>query len=132
MLRTSATATALVGLLPLLVATPAQAGVAGGHTDAADGKLRHGCHGYAFTYAVTTPYDDWTLETEVVDPRGRSVASHAFIGPSDPSQGTGRYTLCRWATRAGQFTIRGKLTWYDGPEGVEVSLPASTFRLRRP
>jgi hypothetical protein len=131
MLRTS-TATALAGLLPLFVAAPAQAAVAGGHTDAPDGTLRRGCHSYAFTYAVTTPYDDWTLETEVVDPRGRSVASHAFLGPADPSQGTARYTLCKWATRAGQFTIRGKLTWYDGAEGVEVSLPPSTFRLRRP
>ena len=130
MLRTSSTA--LAGLLPLLVAAPAQADVAGGHTAAPDGTLRRGCHAYAFTYAVTTPYDDWTLETEVVDPGGRSVASHAFLGPSDAQQGTGRYTLCRWATRAGRFTVRAKLTWYDGPEGVVVRLPDATFRLRRP
>lgn len=130
MLRTAAIA--LVGLFVLLLAAPARADVAGGHTDAADGRLRRGCHTYSFTYAVSTPYDDWTLETEVVDPRGRSIAAHAFIGPSDPQQGGGRFTLCKWATRAGLFTIRGKLTWYDGPEGVVVRLPLSSFRLRRP
>ena len=104
----------------------------GGHTAARNATLRKGCRRYRFSYAVSTPYDDWTLETSVVDPRGKGVASGALIGPSDPRSGEIDYTLCRRATKAGRFTITGKLISYDGTEETVVQLPASTFRLRRP
>jgi hypothetical protein len=103
----------------------------GGSTHARDRVLRRGCRPYHFSYAVSTPYDDWTLETTVVDPRGKGVASGALIGPSDPRTGEIGYTLCRRATTSGRFTITGKLISYDGMEETVVQLPTSTFRLRR-
>jgi hypothetical protein len=109
-----------------------ETGEVGGQTQARDGVLRKGCRPHRFSYAVSTPYDDWTLETSVVDPRGKAVASGALIGPSDPRSGELGYTLCRRATKAGRFTITGKLISYDGYEETVVHLPASTFRLRRP
>jgi hypothetical protein len=122
-----------VGILsPTPDQPPEAAGQVGGHTAARDGVLRKGCRRYRFSYAVSTPYDDWTLETSVVDPRGKGVASGALIGPSDPRSGALGYTLCRRATKAGRFTITGKLISYDGMEETVVQLPVSTFRLRRP
>ena len=136
-----ATATlALSGLLPipgLPPPTPESDPHAGeqqvsGRTWAHDGVLRKGCHRYRFSYAVSTPYDDWTLETSVVDRRGKAVGSGALIAPSDPRSGELTYTLCRWATKPGRFTVTGRLTSYDGTEETVVMLPESTFRLRRP
>lgn len=122
----------LLGLAAVGTTAPAGASEVGGSVQATDGKLRRGCHTYSFDYAVQTPYDDWSLETTVVDPRGEGVASHAFLGPSDPKAQRATYRLCRWATRPGRFTVRAKLVAYDDPsEGTEVLLPEATFRLRR-
>ncbi|WP_107772899.1 hypothetical protein [Nocardioides sediminis] len=122
----------LLGLLGLGSTTPAGASEVGGSVHAADDKLRRGCHTYSFDYTVRTPFDDWSLETTVVDPRGEGVASHAFLGPYDPQAQRAAYRLCRWATRPGRFTVRAKLVAYDDPsEGTEVLLPEATFRLRR-
>jgi hypothetical protein len=116
----------------LTVGAPAGAVEAGGSLQAADGVLRRGCHTYSFVYAVQTPYDDWMLETSVRDPRGRGVASQAFLGPYDPRSQRVTYRLCRWATRPGRFTITGKLVAYDAPDhGTTVQLPVGSFRLRR-
>ena len=122
----------LRGLAAVGTTAPAGASEVGGSVQATDGKLRGGCHTYSFDYAVETPYDDWSLETTVVDPRGEGVASHAFLGPYDPKAQRATYRLCRWATRPGRFTVRAKLVAYDDPsEGTEVLLPEATFRLRR-
>jgi hypothetical protein len=122
----------LLGLAALGTTTPAGASEVGGSVQATDAKLRRGCHTYSFDYAVQTPYDDWSLETTVVDSRGEGVASHAFLGPYDPQAQRATYRLCRWATRPGRFTVRAKLVAYDDPsEGTEVLLPEATFRLRR-
>ena len=122
----------LVGLGVPAWAPPAQAVEAGGSLTASDGRLRAGCHPYSFVYAVQVPYDDWMLETSVRDPRGRGVASHAFLGPYDPRSQRVTYRLCRGATRPGRFTITGRLVAYDDPaQGTRVDLPVETFRLRR-
>lgn len=105
---------------------------AGGTLEAQDGVLRRGCRTYAFTYTVQVPYDDWMLDTSVRDPRGRGVASQAFLGPYDPRTQRVTYRLCRGSTRPGRFTITGTLVAYDDPaEGTTVRLPPETFRLRR-
>jgi hypothetical protein len=122
----------VLALGTLAIGAPAGAVEAGGSLEAADGVLRRGCHVYSFVYAVQTPYDDWMLETSVRDPRGRGVASQAFLGPYDARSQRVTYRLCRWATRPGRFTVIGKLVAYDDPDrGTTVQLPVESFRLRR-
>ncbi|PVG81834.1 hypothetical protein DDE18_13990 [Nocardioides gansuensis] len=124
---------ALLGSSPSSEAQAEQQADATGTTHAPDRRLRRGCHTYWLSYALQLPTDDWTLETSVIDPRGRAVHAHMFVSDDDETTGRGTYSLCRWATRPGRFTITGKLSWYDDPlEPHEVMLPISTFRLRRP
>jgi hypothetical protein len=104
--------------------------VVSGQVAAADGRLRKGCKTYAYTYAVTTPTDDWTLEITVRDRRDRGVNAQALLGGSDAASGTITYRLCRWATVPGLFTISGRLIGYDGYDSAETTL-TDTFRLRR-
>jgi hypothetical protein len=103
-----------------------------GSTSATNGVLRRGCRRYSYSYEIATPYDDWTLELTIRDPRQRGVAAEALLGPSDPRADSRTFRLCRWATKAGRFTIHGKLTSYDGTHEEIVQLPTTTFRLRRP
>jgi hypothetical protein len=103
-----------------------------GHTHAADGTLRNGCHNYRYHYVVATPTNDWTLETFLVDPTGETLASGAFLSDSDPRRGHGRFRFCRYSTRAGTFTIRAKVHWYNGSEEHKAFFKNSHFRLRRP
>lgn len=100
---------------------------------ARDQKLRRGCHTYSITYDVEVPTDDWTLESSIVDRRGKSVASFAVISPNDDAIDTLTYRLCRGATVPGTFRIRSVLNWYDDPSTAnQVDVPVTRFRLSRP
>jgi hypothetical protein len=135
-----ASAVALVSLLPWL--GPSSDPASGeaqrprssyGHTSAPDGTLRPSCHNYRYHYRVTTPTHDWTLETFLRDPTGDGLASGVFIAGTDPARDRAHFRFCRYSTRTGVFTIRGKVTWYDGDgNDHQVWLEPSHFRLRRP
>ena len=103
-----------------------------GHTHAADGSLVQGCHNYRYRYVVTTPTDDWTIETFLDDRTGETIASGAFFSDSDPARNRTHFRFCRYSTYAGKFTIRAKVHWYNGDEDHKVWLRPSHFRLRRP
>ena len=103
-----------------------------GHTGAPDRVLRDGCHGYRYHYRVRPPTNDWVLETFLVDPRGDKIASGAFISDSDSKRGHGKFRFCRYNTRPGRFTIKAKLTWYNGYAEHKAWLRKSHFRLYRP
>lgn len=124
--------TILSGLV--VVAGPAGGALATsyGHTGAPDRVLRDGCHGYRYHYRVRPPTNDWVLETFLVDPRGDTIASGAFISDSDPKRGHGKFRFCRYNTRPGRFTIKAKLTWYNGYAEHKTWLRKSHFRLYRP
>ena len=134
-----ASALALVSLLQWLGSPDPASGEAQrprssyGHTGAPDGTLRPGCHNYRYHYRVESPTHDWTLETYLVDPTGDGLASGVFVAGADPVRSSARFRFCRYSTRAGVFTIRAKLHWYDGDGGDhKVWLEPSHFRLRRP
>ena len=103
-----------------------------GRTGAPDGVLRSGCHRYRYHSKVTTPTDDWTLETFLVDRTGETIASGAYFTDSDPA--TNRravFRFCRYSTKPGRFTIRAKVHWYgEYGDGHRVWLEPSHFRLR--
>jgi len=103
-----------------------------GTTSAHDAKLRKGCHGYAYTYALTPPDGDWALETFLVGPRGKQYASGYFVTGDDPLAGPGSFQLCRRSTRGGRYTIRALLSVQNGGDYAEGWLPDTTFRLRKP
>lgn len=103
-----------------------------GHTGAPDRVLRNGCHGYRYHFVVKPPTNDWVLETFLVDPRGEHIASGAFSSDSEDKRDHGRFHFCRYNTKPGRFTIRAKLTWYNGYDEHRVRLPRSHFRLHRP
>lgn len=111
--------------------SPAHGPESYGSTTAPDGVLRSGCRQYAYRYAITTPTDDWTLETSLRDPTGESVASGAFMSDSDPATGRSWFRFCRHSTRPGRFTIEAKVHWYDEDGGHLVWLDPSHFRLKR-
>jgi hypothetical protein len=102
-----------------------------GHTGAPDRVLRSGCHGYRYHYRVRPPTNDWTLETFLVDPRGETIASGTFSSDSEHRRGHGKFRFCRWNTRAGRFTIKAKLIWYNGYAQHGTWLRKSHFRLTR-
>lgn len=104
-----------------------------GHTSAKDGTLRRGCHDYAYRYVITTPTDDWTLETFLDDRTGETVASGTYFSDSDPARNRSHFRFCRYGTYAGKFKIRAKVHWYGSTgEDHKVWLEPSFFRLRRP
>jgi hypothetical protein len=104
-----------------------------GEVTAPNGTLRRGCRNYGYSYAITPPTDEWTLETFLRDRDGRSLASGTFISDIDPLARSARFRFCRWSTRPGWFTIRAHVQWYD-PNGTahDAWLDPSRFRLRRP
>lgn len=104
-----------------------------GHTSAKDGVLRRGCHDYPYRYVITTPSNDWTLETFLDDRTGETIASGTFFSDSDPARNRTHFRFCRYGTYAGKFKIRAKVHWYGGAgEDHKVWLEPSYFRLRRP
>ena len=104
-----------------------------GSTSAEDGVLRRGCRNYAFSYSLTPPdQGTWALETFIVGPKGKRLASDAFLEGFDDVQGSATFRLCKPTTRPGLFKIRAKFSNQDGDDLVEGMLPQSTFRLRVP
>ena len=122
---------ALPGVPTRAAPSPAHDPASYGNTAAPDGVLRSGCRQYAYRYTITTPTDDWTLETFLRDPTGESVASGAFMSDSDPATGRSRFRFCRHSTRPGRFTIEAKVHWYDEEGGHLVWLDPAHFRLKR-
>jgi len=104
-----------------------------GSAFAPDGVLRRGCRDYPYRYSIGTPTDDWTLEVFLRDRDGRNLASGTFISDHDPRARSARFRFCRFSTRAGWFTIRSLVHWYDSDgTGHRAWLDQTRFRLRRP
>ncbi len=116
----------------LLAAAPADARTDRyGHTSAADGALRDGCHNYRYHYVVDAPTHDWTLETFLRGPDGEHLAAGVFADNSDPEHGRPVFRFCDNSTEPGRFTIRARLHWYSGYDGHKVVYKRSHFRLHR-
>jgi hypothetical protein len=142
-----AVATALVVLASLLHAGPAQSAPAPegeraaakvrpdwGKTSAKNGVLKKRCRNYPYTYAITPPEGEWGLETFLIGPKGKPLASGAFVIGQDGLTGKGRFRFCRPITRPGVFKIRAKLSVqeFSGKNYREGWLPVTRFRLRSP
>lgn len=129
-------------LLPAAAAT-----AAGGRTHGDPERFKKGCHTYTYDYRVRTPYDDWTLEVFISNPRGTSVHSGAWLGKPG-RQGHPRrrlnneWDMCSRSSRPGVYKIRAKLSWYvpqeslpflppPPPEEHVKWLPVERFRLWR-
>lgn len=133
----------LVGLPALLTLAPVTAASAlptdevhpeWGSTASADATIKRGCRGYAYTYALTPPAGDWSLETFLVGPRGRAYGSGFFLTGDDPLVGSSQFKLCKRTTQGGRYTIRALLTVQNGEAGASYAgwLPDTTFRLKKP
>ena len=133
-------------LLSLMVATllaaglqaPAEAAVASeevhpewGSTSAPDAVLKRGCKNYTYSYQVTPPEGQWSLELFFKGPRGKRVGSAYFLAGGDPQADTRSLELCRSTTRPGRYTIKAFLSVQNLDETTEGWLPQSTFRLHR-
>lgn len=104
-----------------------------GRTSAKDGILRRGCRNYAYRYVITTPSNDWTLETFLDDRTGETIASGTYASDVDPARDRTHFRFCRYGAHAGKFKIRAKVHWYGSAgEDHKVWLEPSFFRLRRP
>jgi len=103
-----------------------------GSTSAPDATLKRSCHQYAYSYAITPPPGDWSLETFLVGPRGKAAGSGYFVTGKDALSGTSTWQLCKRSTKGGIYTIRALLSVQNGSDVVEGWLPDSTFRLRKP
>ena len=102
-----------------------------GSTDAPNAVLRRGCRMYEYSYAITPPDGDWSLDLRFKDPSGKRVAAAFWIKP-DPLRATREFELCKATTRRGRFTITATLSVQKLDEVTEGRLPDSHFRLRRP
>jgi hypothetical protein len=132
-LLTALVALGLTVLAPTIsVADPSVVHPEWGSTTAQSAKLRTGCHGYPYGYALTPPDGDWALETYLVGPHGKQYGSGYFQTGGDPLAGTGAWRLCLRSTRGGIYTIRARLTVLNGGDSYDGWLPDSTFRLRKP
>ena len=120
----------LCGMLGIVAPAVARAGY--GHTGAANRVLRSGCHGYRYHWVIKPRTNDWLLETYLRDPRGTHLASGMFDSDSEQKRDHSRFRFCRYSTRPGRFTIKAKLTWYNGYTEHHVWLDPSHFRLHRP
>ena len=101
-----------------------------GRTWAKDKVLRQGCHDYRYQYVVKPPESDWSLETFLIDPRGKEVGAGQMLFNSDPDRGQSHFRICRNTTVPGRFKIKGKLTY--GQEAHEKWIEPGYFRLKRP
>ena len=102
-----------------------------GRTWEHDGTLRRGCHDYRYHYRVQPPSRRWSLETFLVGPGGKALASDVALAGGDPRRGTKHWSqICRSNTRPGRFTIRAKLSYDDSSgNGHHGWLSPSHFRL---
>jgi hypothetical protein len=94
--------------------------------------IKKGCHRYAYSYAITPPDGDWSLETFLIGPGGKQYGSGFFLRGEDPLNGASAFRLCRRSTKGGTYTIRALLTVQNGADYVEGYLPDTTFRLKKP
>ncbi len=102
-------------------------------TWAADQPLRPGCRKVRYRYEVDPPTDQaWGLETFLIGPRGKRIASGALSNTADRKKGRDTFDVCRTSTRPGKFRIRAKLTYYDGWTSHDGWADPTRFRLRRP
>ena len=113
------------------MAVPADAGNPDlGRMWAKDKVLKRGCHNYRYQYKVTSPADEWALETYLKDPTGETIASNAKDSFVDRKRGSGTFRFCRYSTRPGKFKIEGKLTRYDGYDQHVGWVRPGFFRMR--
>jgi hypothetical protein len=84
-----------------------------GSTSAPSYVLPPGCHWYSYSYRVSPPEPEWSLEVFITDAAGVAQASDVMISGADATSGTKRFQLCESNTAApGLFTIRGRLTYH--------------------
>jgi len=102
-----------------------------GRTGAPDGVLARGCTTYPYRYKLTLPSDDWEMELVIKDPKGRRVWSAYLLSDSEPTSGKRWFRLCRASASPGRFTIRAKVSVWDGWDEQQGRLPDGHFRLRR-
>lgn len=101
-------------------------------TWAKDQRLRKGCREYTYRYKVSPPTDQaWGLETFLVGPGGKKIASGTVYDGADPKKGRNVFRVCRTTTRPGVFRIKAKLTYYEGFTSHEGWADTTRFRLRR-
>lgn len=132
MLRTLVAVGALLMAGLLVDAEPAHADyVAWGSVHARNQKLRPGCHGYAYTYRVHPPTDNWSAELFLVGPRGGKVGSATYVFNTDPAAARAVWRLCRARIVAGRYKIRMKVSYVDGYDLVEGWVAPMYFRLSR-
>jgi len=105
-----------------------------GRVAAPDGVLGRGCSEHAWTYSVRPPAgsDNWSIEVFIKDADGRTVASSLLMSGQDGTSGRRTSGICRSGTRAGTFTITGRLTYTDYPHSYDGWLTGSRFTLRAP
>ena len=144
------TAGILAGALQLGVAPtapasaeePTPAGFADmGSTHAPAYRLPPGCHWYSYTYRISPPEPDWSLETIITDAGGVAQASDVMLSGADATSGSKRFQLCASNTDApGVFTIRGRLTYrhyatmplLDETRDYSGWITTSHFRVTKP
>jgi hypothetical protein len=134
-----------LGLAPVAPAsadepTPAQF-AAMGSTHAPAYRLPPGCHWYSYSYRISPPEPDWSLETFISDAGGVAQASDVMLSGADPTSGTKRFQLCASNTDApGLFTIRARLTYrhyatmplFDDTRDYSGWVTTSHFRVTKP
>ncbi|GAA1976179.1 hypothetical protein GCM10009798_41710 [Nocardioides panacihumi] len=120
--------------------TPAQF-AAMGSTRAPAYRLPAGCHWYRYSYHVSPPEPEWSLELFISDAAGVAQASDVVMSGADPTTGSKRFQLCASNTAApGLFTIRGRLTYrhyataplVDQTRDYSGWIATSHFRVTKP
>lgn len=125
-------------LLALGLQAPAEPAVAAeevhpewGSTSAPDAVLKRGCKNYTYSYQVTPPEGQWSLELFFKGPRGKRVASAYFLEGGDPEADTEALQLCKTTTRPGRYTIKAFMSVQHLGETTEGWLPDTYFRLHK-
>ncbi|GGO74631.1 hypothetical protein [Nocardioides deserti] len=113
------------------VAAPLPVEPSWGKTAAPNAVLAKGCKKYVYRYRLTLPTDDWEVDLVIKDPRGDKIASAYLLSDSEETRGKRWFRVCGPSTKPGRFTIRAKVSSWDGWAEDERRLPNSHFRLRR-
>ena len=101
-----------------------------GSTSAPNDVLKRGCKGYTYSYQITPPEGQWSLELFFRGPNGKRVGSAYFLSGGDPEADTEILELCRRTTKVGRYTISAFLSVQNLDETTEGWLPESHFRLK--
>jgi hypothetical protein len=98
-----------------------------------DTVLYTDCYEYPYSYAVTPPSSEWTVEITLEDPFG-AVESGDYLSDSDPASGQESFFLCGGGIDdTGTYTIRAVMSWYDSQYNKTVEPPlVTTFTLDKP